>query len=912
MESTASRPERIPTGTVTFLFTDIEGSTQRWERDRAAMESAVRQHDAIMRDAIESNGGAVFKTIGDAFCAVFARPDEAVSAALAAQQRLAGEDFSAVGGIRVRMALHTGTADERDHDYFGPTVNRVARLLSAGHGGQVLLSHVTADLVRAHLPQGASLRDLGRHRLKDLAEPIGIEQLTAANLPGDFPPLRSLDAHPNNLPAQLTALIGREYELSEAKQLFESARLLTMVGAGGVGKTRLAVQLAADLADGFPDGVWFVDLAPLTDGRFIAPTILLVSGGREEPGRDTNDALRDYLREKKALLVFDNCEHVVRDAANVIERLMRECPRLHVLATSRHVLEIPGEVVFRVSTFDEERAAALFVSRATAVVPSFRPTADATQTIKRICARLDGIALAIELAAARVKMMNVEELWKRLDERFWIIAGGQRMSLGRQQTLRGLIEWSYNLLEESEKVLLRRLAIFAGRFSLDSAAAICGFDLIDEFEVMDLLGWLIDKSLVQYDPTESLYWLFESTKSFALERLTDAGEYEELQRRRAERLRDRAEEGLQQVWRGYGDGARREITREYADYRAAMQWALAERHDVVLGAGIATALHRYWQYTGQWQEGRYWLEMVLPHGADLLGLEIVARAHLGLAVQAYVQGEFAEMAEESRQAEAAYECLGDVAGMARARVGSYIAAFIAGDLEKAEALAASCLTTFREIGDARNEAVMLSNLAELTDAKGDHAQAERLYGDAVRIHRSRGDSTALATALNDWGQSAAHRGAYDRATELFREALDLYRQIGDDVRVTEVLVRSGHAAFWAGDVQAARRLLQEACDRLRTAPHAIYLAWLCDACAELAVAMKRNKDATLIVGFGEMWRAAKGIRRSAPLQQRYEQITESLRATLGEEAYDAALREGAALTPQAILQMMAEVLSSEV
>jgi len=440
-------PAAIPSGTITFVFTDIEGSTQRWDRDRAAMELAVRRHDAIMRDAIAAHNGHVFKTIGDAFCAAFARPEDAVAAMFDAQRALGAEDFSAVDGIRVRAAIHTGTADERDRDYFGPAVNRVARLLGIAHGGQVLLSGVTSDLVQGSLPSQASLRDLGEHRLKDLSRPEYVYQLLGPDLIAEFPPLRSLNAMPNNLPRVTTSFIGREDEVADITALLAKHQLVTLVGSGGVGKTRTSLQVAANLLDGSGDGVWFIELAPLSSGDLIPGTVAETMGLTLPAEGDPVDLLVRALAKKRALFVFDNCEHLIGASARVIAAIVRGCPQIVTLASSRQGLGIAGEATYRMPPLTTPRdaegasltaadapryaAIALFVERARASDHRFVLTDENAPIVAEICRRLDGIALAIELAAARVKILSPKQLRDKLDERFRVLTGGSRDVLPR-------------------------------------------------------------------------------------------------------------------------------------------------------------------------------------------------------------------------------------------------------------------------------------------------------------------------------------------------------------------------------------------------------------------------------------------------------------------------------------------------
>ena len=473
MLENANAPERaLPSGTVAFLFTDIEGSTQRWESHRDVMPAAIERHDAALQNVIAAHEGYVFKRMGDAFCAVFRTAPSAVAAACAAQRALIKEDFTTVDGLKVRMAIHVGHADERGGDYFGPSVNRVARLLAIGYGGQVLVSGAAADLVQGEMPAQTGLRDLGSHRLKDLAQPEQVYQVIAPDLPQKFFTLRSLDALPNNLPLQLTSFIGRDNEIEEVKSLLEVHRLVSLVGTGGVGKTRLALQVGADILDRYEDGVWFVELAPLSDGTLILNELAPQFGVQATGDRPLLDALLAALRSKNALLIVDNCEHLVDPAAEIIERILRGCSKIRVLATSREALKISGEAVHRVSSLDEAAAVELFADRANAATGSFELTADSTITVTRICRRLDGIALAIELAAARVRALDVDELFARLDERFRILTGGSRTALPRQQTMRALIDWSHDLLTPPEQALFRRMAVFAGGFTLDAATEV--------------------------------------------------------------------------------------------------------------------------------------------------------------------------------------------------------------------------------------------------------------------------------------------------------------------------------------------------------------------------------------------------------------------------------------------------------
>ena len=529
-----------PTGTVTFLFSDIEGSTVRWERDRRAMETALALHDAMMRAALEARGAYVFKTMGDAFCAAFASAPDAIAAAVDAQRALAAADFSAVDGIRSRMALHTGQSAERDGDYFGPTINRVARLLSIGHGSQVLLSGVCAELVKSDLPPECSLRDMGAHRLKDLAQPERVYQLCAPDFWAEFPALRSLDHLSNNLPAQLTSLVGREVEVAEITALLQQHRLVTLTGSGGVGKTRASLQVAANLIESFRDGVWFIELAPLTSGDYIPTTVAQAFEVTLASEGDPVENLVRTLKGKQALLVFDNCEHLVDSAARVLAAILRSCPAMKALTSSRQDLGIDGEATYRMPSLDADAAVSLFVERARGVDMRFSLTVENAPIVGDICRRLDGIPLAIELAAARVKLLSPKQLRERLDERFRLLTGGDRSALPRHQTMRALIDWSYDLLDERERILFRRVGIFVNGFTLEGAVAAGSDKDLDEPDVFDALASLVDKSLVLSEPRGDAvrYRLLESTRAYALEKLADAGARDDVAGRHLRYLRD--------------------------------------------------------------------------------------------------------------------------------------------------------------------------------------------------------------------------------------------------------------------------------------------------------------------------------------------------------------------------------------
>jgi predicted ATPase/class 3 adenylate cyclase len=617
-----------PTGTVTFLFTDIEGSTKLWEHDAPAMQVALTRHDEILKGAIEERGGYVFKTVGDAFCCAFLTAPDALKAALEIQRRLLSSDREESGPLRVRMALHTGAAEERDGDYFGPPVNRVARLMSAAHGGQVLLSLPTQELVRDQLPAGTILRDLGERRLKDLFRPERVFQLVSPDLPSEFPPLRTLEVYRNNLPLQPTPLIGREKEVAQVCDLLHSdeTRLLTLTGPGGTGKTRLALQATADLLDDFPDGTFFAQLATLTESEMFFSAVAETLGVREVGEQPLGESLKDYLCERRMLLLLDNFEQVL-EAAPAVTEMLAVAPDLKVLATSRAPLGLYGEHEFPVPPLSmpdlksppplerltQYEAVGLFVERARAVKPDFKVTNDSAPAVAEICVRLDGLPLAIELAAARIKMLPPKAMLQRLGSRLKLLTGGARDLPERQRTLRATIEWSFALLDEGEQLLFARLAVFSGGRTLEAIEVICDAEGDLPVETFEGVSSLLDKSLLRQEEGSSgepRFVMLETVHEFAREKLEESREAEEIKRVHAQYFLTLAEEAYPEL-----KGANQlewldRLEAEHDNMRAALTLAL-ERKEAEVAISLGGALWLFWFVRGYHSEGRRWLQEAL-------------------------------------------------------------------------------------------------------------------------------------------------------------------------------------------------------------------------------------------------------------------------------------------------------------
>jgi predicted ATPase/class 3 adenylate cyclase len=906
-----------PTGTVTFAFTDIEGSTARWERHPLEMEAAVRRHDELMRSVFTRYGGHIFKTVGDAFCVAFWRPADATAAILDAQGALAAEDFAAVDGLRVRAAVHTGTADERDGDYFGPAVNRVARLLAIGHGGQVLVSGVAADLAQGVLPPRVTLRDLGEHRLRDLARPEHVYQLLAPDLVAEFPPLRSLDVLPNNLPLQLKSFVGREKEVAEITALIAVHRLVTIVGSGGVGKTRTSLQVAANLLDGSRDGVWFIELAPLSTGDYIPSSIAQTFGITLSHEGDPIENLARALKAKHALLVFDNCEHLVEPAARVIAAILRGCSNITVLASSRQGLGIEGEETYRMPSLDvplatdrfdasqaiRSAAIGLFVERALSADKAFTLTDENAPAVADICRRLDGIPLAIELAASRVKMLSPHQLRARLDQRFRVLTGGSRDVLPRQQTLRALIDWSHDLLDEPERVLFRRLGIFVNGFTLEGAVAVDDGEDLDQLDVFDVLASLVDKSLVLAEPDgDSLrYRLLESTRVYALEKLSDAGERELLATRHLQYLRERFAETWAQTDRS---GRAHELVEAFAaeleDVRLALDGALA-RSDITAGGALLADIGGSWSNLGLDAEGMTRCERyiaALPAGESRLrsrlsgalavilnqcGQKIrafdVATEAVGYARDdgdpqtiAWALRHYANAAARLNRFEDADAALSEADSFQAPSAGLHLALLYVrailskgrGDLESAARINEQLRKTHRSLGNAHGESVAAGNLAESEHARGQTHLGITIFEEMLPALRSGRHRSGLATALNN---------------------LAGYRVAVDDLR---------------GAVLAGREAIEL---RAPTDPDEAYVGIAIEHLALVAAVRGDFSRAARLEGYADAAFLRQGFEREFTETTTYNRLTALLRAGLSRDELARLTAEGAALTPETAIAL---------
>ena len=807
-------------GTVTFLFTDIEGSTKLWEQHPEAMGVALQQHDALLRRAIQANEGCVFKTVGDAFYAVFDDATKALAAAHAAQTAILGQDWGETP-IRIRMALHTGTAEVRDDDYFGPSVNHVARLLSAGHGGQILVSALTQALAQSRLPDGLSLRDLGEHQLKDLEGAERIYQLLAPDLPAGFPPLSSLDAYPDNLPAQLTSFVGREKEIAEVKGLLRTTRLLTLTGPPGTGKTRLGLRVTTEVLNQYRDGVYFIELAPISDSALVASTIAQVFGVRETAGQSLLKTLQIYLREKRLLLLIDNFEQVI-EAAPLVGELLSAAPGVKALVTSREALRVYGEQEYTVPPLtlpDPEgseplpvlcqyEAVELFNQRAGAVKPDFTLTEENVPFVCEICARLDGLPLAIELAAARSKLLSPENMCARLGSRLVTLTGGARDLPARMQTLRAAIDWSYDLLDADEQRLLDRLSVFQGGRTIEAVETICDSDL--SFDILDGLESLLNKNLlysVEGRTGETRFYMLETIHEYARERLAVKGEADDIKTRHAlyfVALAERAEAELHGAGQEYWYAR---LADELDNIRTAFNWTV-DGVDTELGARVVAALRDFLYFTGLLlSESSAWIDRVLE-AEERISPAVRARTLNTYSRVTYARGNFADGARLAHQALSLARDINDLETCAWAYLFISIHSTASYDqIKKLLTLAEEGLGVFRELDHKAGIAFGLNSLGELARLDGDYARARRAYEECQAVSKETGNRRHEAISIANLSYVAYHEGNYDQAIDCCRKALALSNSLQMEHLSAWFLAAMAGAIGAKGKPKLAARLL---------------------------------------------------------------------------------------------------------
>src|SRR6266516_4775935 len=952
----------LPTGTVTLLFTDIEGSTRLLQQVGEGYSRVLAECQHALRASFQQWHGHEVDTQGDAFFVVFGRATDAVSAAVEMQRALAAHAWPDGVTVRVRMGLHTGEPRLSAEDYVGLDVHQAARIMSAAHGGQVLLSQTTRDLVQYDLPDRVHLRDLGEHRLKDLQRPSRLFQLVIADLPADFPPLKTLDSRPNNLPVQFTRLIGREQEVAAVQHLLqrEDVHLVTLTGPGGTGKTRLGVQVAAESSDLFPDGVYFVNLAPISDAEFVVPAIAQTLGVREVADQSLPECLQEELQQKQVLLLLDNFEQVVSAALQVTDLLVA-CPKLKLLVTSREVLRVRAEHEFAVpplalpdpthlrdlAALSHYAAVTLFIQRAQAVKLSFQVTPANARTIAEICVRLDGLPLAIELAAARVKLFPLQALLARLDQRLQVLTSGARDAPRRQQSLRNTIAWSYDLLHAEEQQLFRRLSVFVGGCTLEAIEAVCSVLDAGVVSVLSGIASLIDKSLLQQteqEGEEPRLMMLETIRAYGMEALAASGEMEVIRQAYADyylRLAEEAEPKLespqQAVWL-------ERLEWEHENLRAAMQWSLEpgeDGHRREMALQLGGALRRFWIVHGHWSEGRNFLERALAESKGVpASVQVKALVTAANLANMQADNDRAEaLAEKSR---ALCQELGDTRGIALSLRLLAVVAVRRGSLTAARSLNEDALALFREVGDKEGAAWSLYNLGWLVIVQGEYAKGRALLEESLALHREVGNKSGIAHSLSALA-SALFESQGDPATirALLEESLALSQEVGDMEGIESFFFFSGQLALSQGDIATARSLAEKSLvinreigNREDTAESLFLLARVeahqgdnvaARALYEqsLAIAIEGNSKhdidlfleglAGVVAAQGEpawaarLYGAAEALRdaNSIPIppiyRAEYERAVAATRTQCGKKPFAAAWAEGRTMTPEQAL-----------
>jgi predicted ATPase/class 3 adenylate cyclase len=899
-----------PTGTLTFLFTDLEGSTRLWEEHPEAMKDALSRHDEIVRASIDASGGRVFSTGGDGMAAAFRVATAAVDAALELQRNLQAETWGDTGPLRARVAVHAGEAHERDGDYFGPALNRTARLMAVAHGGQVVLTHTAEGLVRDRLPNGASLVDLGEHRLRDLVQAERVFQLAHADLISEFEPLRSLEAFSQNLPVHRTALIGRERQLERIVEALERHRLVTLIGVGGVGKTRLALQAAADVLDHYPDGAWLVPLAPVTDELLAPGAVAAALRIPERPGAPPTQSLVEALRSRRLLLVLDNCEHLLDGAALLADALLSACPGVSIIVTSREALGIEGEQILptpslalpargssaTVEGAKDATAVELFCERARSVRPDFEVRPANVGPVVEICSRLDGIPLAIELAAARVNALSPADILARLDRRFALLTGGSRTALERHHTLRAAVDWSYDLLSESERLLFARLSVFSGGFTLESAEAVGAGSGVDEGDLLDLLASLVAKSIVIADDVGGSvrYRLLETLRQYGHDRLVESGEAEAMRTRHARHFVDASARFAGTFSTSEQNRAIALFDAEFENLRTAFDW-LVEIRDA---SSVAHLLRDtpLLSFSGVPEAGR-WHDRMQRFDAALAiadQLDPTERADL-LAAAAWVSSQAGEHARAVTLAEQSLACARGAAldPPTLALQTLALVAFWANEPDRAIDLMERAIERSRLDGLASFVAFQSAQLGFFLGQAGHTDRAISVGEEALRLARIVGAPFLTSGAAFQLGLSLRPVDP-DRALELLEEAHALID-----------LTATANAEWWLlamAQIQAKLRrnadaLLScraglEACRRLGSrfsAPAMLVLA------ASVSLRLGRSEDAARLLGAAERMREEIGVPGGPADAASRDRTVARLRDALDPERFEAAWTVGRSL-----------------
>jgi predicted ATPase/class 3 adenylate cyclase len=858
---------------VTLLFTDIEGSTRLLQELGERYDGLLMDQRRLLRTAFQEWGGREVDSAGDSFFVAFDRARDAVAAAVAAQRSLARHSWPGGTAVRVRMGLHTGEPSATGGSYVGLDVHRASRICAAGHGGQILLSQSTRELVQHSLSEGVSLRDLGRHQLKDFPQPEHIFQVVIPGLPSEFRPLRTRMGPPDNLPAQPNELIGREEEVGAVSQhlLGETVRAVTLSGPGGTGKTRLALQIAVSLKDSFPDGVYFVALAPLTDSNLLASSIAMTLGILENPTRPVVESVKESLQPKRTLLVLDNFEQIVA-AAPVVADLLAACPGLKVLVTSRVVLHLSGEHEYPVpplklpepgrrlapEALERYSAIALFVQRSRAVKPAFGLTSENAAAVARICTHLDGLPLAIELAAARIKILTPQAILDRLGSRLDFLKGGARDLPARHQTLRQAIAWSYDLLADDEKAFFRWISVFSGGCNLEAVENVCGAVGDAGTDALDAVSALMDKSLLRQEEgagAEPRLVMLETIREYGLECLKAAGEWEAVQRVHALYFLEFAEQAESEL-----TGPRQSLwldrlETEHDNLRAALSWA-EEQGAVEIGLRLGAALWRFWLARGHMREGRERLERLLALPGAEGRTNARAKALHGVGTIIHEISDYVAARPYLEESLSIWRELGDEKGTAAALNNLGWLAFQVGDFGRARSLSEEGLLLNRKVGEKRGVAVALFNLGVVAFHQSEYPAALPFLEESLALRREIGDRRGCAYVQVTLSWVECQRGNHERAAAILREALAALQELHDRQFIAWALSMQGVVAHDLGELDRAQVILEESVSLAREVGNKVIIAWALSNLADVLHSQNKMALALPLLEEGiRLWRA---------------------------------------------------------
>ncbi len=916
------RPEsESPAGAITFLFTDIQSSTELWEQFPHEMKGALARHDALMQENITHYGGYVFKRVGDAFCAVFSSPFDAVIAALHAQRALHAERWATPTPLQVRMALNTGPAESRDGDYFGTTLNHVGRLIAVGHGGQILVAQATQEQIATRLPLNVELHDMGLRRLKGIKDLTRIFQLVASDLPAQFPPLKTLDPPRNNLPGQLSSFIGRETQVRQVSALLRrpDVRLVTLTGAGGTGKTRLSVEIASSLLDEYQDGVFFVSLAAVQESTRVPSMIARALWLVETESQTVMERLGDYLRERQVLLVLDNLEHLL-DAAPDVTELLRMAPHLKVLVTSREALVVYGEHQFTVPSLtlpdarthltlaqlDVYEAPKLFIERARAILPRLALTDADAAIISEICACLDGLPLAIELAAARVPQFRLTELAAQLTSRLKFLASGPRDLPARHRTLRALFDWSYHLLTASEQALFARLAVFVGGWTFEAANAVATWQGDASGAQGNDLDSLAAKSLIQpihETRAQPRFTMLETLREYARAHLETGADLETVRQNHAAYYLQELERAEPELNGGpHQKDALAMCAREQENFRAALQWAL-EQKKIETALRIVNALWRFWAIESHLLEGRNWLEQVLVQ-SETAPAGLRAGAWYGLGKLSLFQNNLPNAQRASETALALYTEVADQDGIAWSQ--NALGEIAAGrdDMASAKSFFDAGLALHRERANKIGIAKATDDLGRLALGEGDYVRAAQLFEASLQLRRERGSPEGIAVGLLALGEALRLQGDFARAETVTRESLAHYRALNHNAGMITSLDNLAHMRLAQQDASQALALFIEELGMLRELEHEeLELARECLSGLALALnELDESFQAAQIVGAYERLTNSHASAENAPATE--SDPHEAIRARLGQAEWERGRAEGRGMTLDEIVSAL--------